>query len=318
MLAELEEGREIWTYDEAFQRNRGLVALGEQGRLRRATVAIAGLGGVGGSHALTLARMGVGGFHLADPDHFAVANFNRQACARISSLGENKAIEAARAVRDINPEVRVHVVPAAITPENVDRFLTGVDVVLDGLDFFAMEARRLLYGRARARGLWVLSAAPLGFSAALLAFSPDGMSFDDYFDLRRELSPEEQLISFAVGLAPSATHLPYMDLSAVDLGSGAGPSSSIGCILASAVIATGAIAVLLGRGHLAAAPAYCQVDPYRGLLRRGVLRFGNRGPLQRLKRWLLGRHLRRLGVLGRGQAQPALPAPRGASRSAGN
>ena len=67
-----------FSYDNAFARNIGWVTHAEQSVLRDKRVAIAGLGGVGGVHLLTLARLGIGNFHVADFDTFDVANFNRQ------------------------------------------------------------------------------------------------------------------------------------------------------------------------------------------------------------------------------------------------
>ena len=58
----------------AFDRNLGLLTEEEQLILASKTVAIAGLGGVGGSHLLTLVRMGVQNFHIADMDHFELVN----------------------------------------------------------------------------------------------------------------------------------------------------------------------------------------------------------------------------------------------------
>ena len=70
--------RDKWSYDEAFKANRGLISEEEQEKLRNCRVAIAGMGGVGGIHLVTLARLGIGKFTIADPDVFEVANFNRQ------------------------------------------------------------------------------------------------------------------------------------------------------------------------------------------------------------------------------------------------
>jgi len=67
-----------FNYEQAFSRNVGWVTRDEQHRLRGKRVAIAGLGGVGGSHLLTLTRLGIGAFHIADFDTFAIENFNRQ------------------------------------------------------------------------------------------------------------------------------------------------------------------------------------------------------------------------------------------------
>ena len=65
-------------YEQAFSRNIGWVTREEQALLRSKRVAIAGGGGVGGVHALTLARLGVTKFRIADFDTFDVPNFNRQ------------------------------------------------------------------------------------------------------------------------------------------------------------------------------------------------------------------------------------------------
>src|SRR5436853_132971 len=84
-------GTAPWSYADAFSRHQGLFAAGEQDRLRRSRVAIGGLGGVGGVHLATLARLGIGAFHIADPDRFELANFNRQHGASTESLGRRKA-----------------------------------------------------------------------------------------------------------------------------------------------------------------------------------------------------------------------------------
>ena len=66
-----------FNYHQAFSRNIGWVTAEEQELLRHKRVAIAGMGGVGGIHLLTLARLGIGAFHIADFDVFDIVNFNR-------------------------------------------------------------------------------------------------------------------------------------------------------------------------------------------------------------------------------------------------
>src|SRR5262249_35202597 len=150
--------------------------------LRGCRVAIAGMGGVGGIHLVTLARLGIGKFAIADPDCFETANFNRQYGANLRTLGKNKALTMKEGVLAINPDLDVRAFPEAIGADNVDAFLEDVDVLVDGIDFFALEARRLLFREARRRGIWAVTAGPIGLSTAWLTFAPDGMSFDDYFD----------------------------------------------------------------------------------------------------------------------------------------
>lgn len=67
-----------FTYDAAFERNVGWLTEAEQLALRGMRIALAGMGGVGGVHMITLARLGVGAFNIADFDRFDVPNFNRQ------------------------------------------------------------------------------------------------------------------------------------------------------------------------------------------------------------------------------------------------
>jgi molybdopterin/thiamine biosynthesis adenylyltransferase len=284
-----------WAYRDAFARQRGLILEEEQQRLRRSRVAIVGIGGVGGVHLITLARLGIGGFRIADPDAFEVANFNRQYGANLRNLGRNKAEVMADEALAINPELEIHVFPEAITSANVAALLDGVDVFIDGLDFFAIEARRLVFREARRRGIWAITAGPIGFSAAWLVFSPDGMSFDSYFDLNDAMSQGDQLVAFLAGLTPSASHLAYLDLTQVDPRSGRGPSAGLACQLCAGVAAAETLKVLLGRPPVRPAPWYFQFDAYRQRLYSGRLRRGNRSPLQRLKRRLLRKRLEQLG-----------------------
>jgi molybdopterin/thiamine biosynthesis adenylyltransferase len=288
------DGKAAWSYDVAFSRNRGLINPQEQQKLRRSRVAIAGLGGVGGIHLVTLTRLGIGAFHIADPDRFAVVNFNRQYGATTRSMGHSKAEVMAGEARAINPELELRVFDQAINPANVDAFLEGVDVFVDGIDFFALDARRLLFGRARERGIWAVTAGPVGFSTAWLSFAPGGMSFDEYFDLHDNMDAVDQLVAFAAGLAPGGTHLSYIDLSSVNPATGSAPSAGLACQLSAGVMCAEVLKILLGRGTVRAAPWYGQFDPYRRLFRQRRLWRGNRHPLQRLKRWLLTRHFRKL------------------------
>src|ERR1700742_4557080 len=128
-----------FSYAEAFDRNLGWFTEQEQQALRGKTVAIAGMGGVGGVHLLTLARLGIANFKIADLDVFEVANFNRQVGATLSSVGQNKVDVLARMAADINPEAKIEKFPAGINASNIDQFLHGIDLFIDGFDFFVLD-----------------------------------------------------------------------------------------------------------------------------------------------------------------------------------
>ena len=108
-----------FSYSQAFSRNIGWVTADEQARLRGKRVAIAGMGGVGGVHLLTLARLGIGAFHIADFDVFDIVNFNRQAGATVSTLGRPKAEVMAAMARDINPELDIKVFAQGVDRSNL-------------------------------------------------------------------------------------------------------------------------------------------------------------------------------------------------------
>jgi hypothetical protein len=118
------------------------------------------------------------------------------------------------------------------------------------------------------------------------------MPFDRYFDLNDSLSDRELFLRYILGMAPASTQRSYLDIDHLDLNARQGPSLGLACQLASAVLATEAAKVLLQRGKIWACPWYQQLDPYVGRWVRRKLRWGNRGPLQRIKRRILTRMLR--------------------------
>jgi molybdopterin/thiamine biosynthesis adenylyltransferase len=286
----------LWTYDDAFSRNLGLITRAEQARLRERRVAIAGLGGVGGIDLVALARLGIGKFTIADPDRFETRNTNRQYGAMRSSEGRYKAEVMRDIVLDINPEADVRVFREALGPSNAHAFLQDADVLVDGIDAFEIDLRRTLFRMARERGMHALGAGPVGFSTVWVIFDPQGMPFDRYFDLNDGMNPIEKFVAYVVGMAPSALQRRYMDLEHLDVKNHVGPSAGLACHLASGVVAAEVLKILLGRGRIQAAPVYHQFDPYVGRYVRKRLRGGNRNPLQKAKRrWLL-RYLARRGA----------------------
>ena len=204
-------------YTSAFSRNIGWVTEGEQQILRGKRIAIAGLGGAGGNHLLTLTRLGIGAFHIADFDTFDLVNFNRQAGATVSTLGQSKLEVMTRQALDINPELEIRGFADGVTADNLDAFLDGVDLYIDGLDFFALQVRRQVFAACASNGIPAITAAPLGISAAVLSFLPSGMRFEEYFRFE-DGSEAEMPLRFLMGLAPARLHMGYLvDPSRIDL-----------------------------------------------------------------------------------------------------
>ena len=294
-------------YADAFDRNIGWVTEWEQAALRGKRVAIAGMGGVGGGHLLTLARLGIGAFHLADFDTFDIANFNRQAGANLDTIDRPKLDVMAEMALSINPELRIERFPQGISADNIDAFLAGVDLFVDGFDFFVLDIRRRVFARCAALGIPAITAAPIGMGVGFLAFVPGGMTFEQYF--RLEGQPEnEQYLRFLMGVAPRGLHRSYLvDPSRINLAEKRGPSTGASCQLCAGVVTVAAVKLLLRRGEVLPAPYHHHFDPYVNKYAITKLPFGNAGPLQRAK-LAIARRMYGKAAAPRPAAPPPLPS----------
>ena len=186
----------------------------------------------------------------------------------------------------------IRVFDQGLTPHNLDAFLEGGDVYLDGLDFFALDIRRSVFALCDAKGIPAVTVAPLGMGAALLNFVPGAMSFEQYFRLEGRTA-DDQALRFLVGLSPALLQMSYLvDPSRVDLASRRGPSTVIGVQLCSGIAATQVLKLVLRRGEVVAAPQGLHFDAYRNRLKRTWRPGGNNNPLQRLLLAVAKRRLR--------------------------
>lgn len=272
---------EMFDYDEAFSRNLGWLTPQEQRRLRGARVAVAGMGGAGGVHVQGLARLGVGALNLTDFDSFELANFNRQAGAALTTVGQPKVDVMGAFALDVNPETDVRVFPEGINENNLGDYLEGVDVLIDAIDFFANGLRPALYRAARERGIPVVCAAPLGAGASLICFQPNGARFEDYFGFAG-CDDITMAVRFMVGMSPRLPqrhYLAYPEI--VDFVKRRVPSLGVACQFTAGMAVTAVMKLLLGRGQVKGAPHSYQFDAYLGRYYRCWRPGGYRNPLQR-------------------------------------
>lgn len=286
----------MFDYDEAFSRNLGWVTEGEQAQLRSKRIAIAGMGGVGGSHLITLSRLGIGAFNLSDFDSFELANFNRQAGAGMRHLQRPKLEVMAELALDINPEMEIGHFPEGISEANLDAFLDKVDLYVDSLDFFAFDARRAVFAACAEKGIPAITAAPLGMGVAFLAFLPGRMTFEEYFQLEGR-SRSEQAARFLLGLSPAMLQMGYLvDDTRLDFAHGKGPSTPMACELCAGMASTQALKILLGRGKVPAAPRGLHFDAYRNKMATTWRPGGNSNPIQKLGLMLARKKLATAGA----------------------
>jgi molybdopterin/thiamine biosynthesis adenylyltransferase len=275
-------------YGIAFDRNIGWLTGDEQEKLKHACVAIAGVGGAGGFQVQTLARLGVGSFRLADMDTFTMSNINRQVGASMSTLGQDKCAVMRQMILDINPEAKVEIFSKGIDEQNINTFLEKVDLALDGIDLYQIETKRLLFRNAKPRGIPVLTCAPMGFGAAVIIFSPTGMTFDEYFNLSDGMDNTLKVLKLIAGINPALFGLAYIDRKRVlNAENRRGASVCPGLMLVGAMSGTEAVKILTGKAKVSYAPHIYQIDLFTQQVNKKYYPFGMKSPFQRLKRMLL-------------------------------
>lgn len=283
-----------FNYDLAFSRNLGWIGEAEFQKIKNFKIAIAGMGGVGGSHLMALVRMGFSNFAIADFDKFEIQNFNRQFGANISTLEKDKCEVMKSYALEVNPECRIAIFGSGVTDQNINQFLDHVDLYVDGLDIFELKIRQKLFRHTRSLGIPGITVAPLGFGASCLIFDSKSMSFDRYFQFTDE-APFENLLKFVLGLAPSMMQVKYLiDRKYSNLAKGKTSSTPAGCLAASAVLCTEAVKILLQRRNTLLAPNVIHYDFYLNQMKKNRVYWGLRNPIMKLKLFVLKKMIERL------------------------
>ncbi len=273
---------ELFNYDLAFSRNIGWVTDAEQQVLKRKRIAIAGLGGVGGEHLITLVRLGITKFNLSDFDEFGCENTNRQAGANVNTYNHKKLDTMVDMALAINPELEITTFPDGINADNTDDFLKDVDCYVDSLDFFALEARRRVFRLCSEKGIPATTAAPIGMGTAYLNFLPGKMTFEEYFQFEGH-TENEQYLKFFLGLTPAALQSAYLvDPTKLDLANKKGPSMPMGCKLAAGVAGAQVLKILLNRGDVLNVPWGLHFDAFQNKFKKTWRPGGNGNLLQKV------------------------------------
>jgi len=193
------------TYDELTQRNIGVFTPEEQARIESLVVAVAGCGAMGAPVAHFLTRLGVGELRLADPQKFEASNVNRQFAAYVDTIGVNKAEAVAAELARINPGLVSRTFTQGVCESSVAAFLDGVDVVVDGIDFFELETELLLHREARRRGLWVFTAQGVVEITTTTCFDPSQTALEDMVCDQGRPSVAKAIAAFVPVLPKAAT-----------------------------------------------------------------------------------------------------------------
>ena len=254
-------------YKEIFSRNSGLIDETEQSLLRRSTVAIAGVGGVGGLLAERLIRIGIGRLKITDPGNFEKSNFNRQFGSSMVTLDHNKAEAVYEQLKDINPMAKIEYNTTGIKTEaDAITYVHDCDLVIDGMDFGMFKQSIWLQRTARQSGIYYLFAYAIGFGAMVVSFAPQGMTLEEYDNLPPNVDltnikeiqvPLERAMPVIPSYAPVTM---YKALQEFYNGARTLPAMSIGVGMASILAANEVINIILHKREIVAAPRYTYID----------------------------------------------------------
>jgi molybdopterin-synthase adenylyltransferase len=126
---------------ERYSRQILFNGIGEEGqqRLLASRVLIVGCGALGSAHAESLARAGVGKLRIVDRDFVEASNLQRQTMFTEHDAAERipKAIAARNHIGEINQEIEIEPIVADVNHSNIEQFIKGCELVLDGTDNFA-------------------------------------------------------------------------------------------------------------------------------------------------------------------------------------
>ena len=129
------------------ERSRMLVGDDMLGKFADSTVAVIGVGGVGGYAAEMIVRAGIGHLIILDSDDVAESNKNRQLLALDSTIGRPKCEVLSERLKDINPELDLTVIQDYFEPEKADELLGGrkIDFLVDAIDTLSPKLALIKY-----------------------------------------------------------------------------------------------------------------------------------------------------------------------------
>jgi len=164
--------KKVSMYEEFYSRQMVLEELGRRGqrKLAQSKVAVIGLGGLGTVSSLYLALAGVGHLRLVDQDTVELRNLHRQILYSTDDLDYPKVEASAKRLGKVNPLVKTEPIPENVNASNVEKILSGMDCVVDGLD--NMHTRYLVNRACAKLGIPYVFGAAIGIEGNLSVFAP--------------------------------------------------------------------------------------------------------------------------------------------------
>jgi len=172
-----------------YSRTRFLLGDAAMDKLRRARVAVFGIGGVGGYVVEALARSGVGALELVDHDTVSETNINRQILATRATVGMDKVTAAAQRIAAIDPSIQVTARKCFFLPETADQFdFSAYSYVVDAID--TVTGKLMLVQAAQTAGVPIISCMGTGNKLDPTAFRVADISETSVCPLARIIRKE--------------------------------------------------------------------------------------------------------------------------------
>jgi molybdopterin/thiamine biosynthesis adenylyltransferase len=171
-----------------YLRNIGTIGLDGQIKLLQSTVAVVGVGGLGGTVIELLARQGIGHLIIIDNDRFTERNLNRQVMSAEGNLGKYKVTVAARRVGEINSATTVTTFRERLTRDNAEKLLGSAQVVVDGLD--NLSSRLVVEHACRQLAIPYIYGTIAGFSGQLMTIFPQDVGLSSLYGSSSNTVPD--------------------------------------------------------------------------------------------------------------------------------
>ena len=170
-------GLEVWP--QRYLRNAGSLGIAGQKKLLQSKALLVGVGGLGGTIAQLLARMGLGALVMADGDSFSEDNLNRQAFSFEPNVGSSKVRVAQEEIARINAATEVEVFEGFAAGKEFSVLIEGVQVAVDALD--NMPSRFQLEKACRDARIPLVHGAVAGFTGQVTTIYPEDVGFRAFY-----------------------------------------------------------------------------------------------------------------------------------------
>lgn len=255
-------------YKELIDRNIGLINESQQATLKNSTVAVFGLGGLGGVISEILCRSGIGSLKIIDNDRFEPTNLNRQIFCFRDTLRKPKTTVTEKFLKRINPEIKIEKF-TEITQDNVRQILKNAAVAVLAID--SAKPCIIISRAARELGIPLVEgwALPLGNVRVLTKNTP---SLEEIYNLSTQHKdidsiPQEEFANLKISMLQSLKKIEgieefYPPYAIERIKNGQIPSFAPLVWLTAVLMSLETLKVILNWGKISTAPRFSLYNPF--------------------------------------------------------